>query len=261
MGLVEKKQLVARLSPPLDALLAAQLLDEFVSIERRYIQRDWEPAELDGGQFCEVLGRLLYQADSGMVNRAKDLQQCLKYIDNDQVPHAISPRHDAIHLAGVVGLVYKFRSQRGAVHISPNYSPNHMDSKLIVENVRWCMMECLRVLGQGDREGIARAIRELLQFDVPCIGSYEGALLVQRTDLTAREEVMVLLHYAGEEGMTRADLGRFAQFSPPAITNAIQSLCSAKVRQAIKLSSGRIRLTDLGAKFLREQLADKLLLH
>jgi hypothetical protein len=53
MGLIEKSALLAALSPPLDHLLASQLLDEFVSAERRFIQRDWEPAELDGGQFAE----------------------------------------------------------------------------------------------------------------------------------------------------------------------------------------------------------------
>jgi len=55
MGLAEKNKLIAELAPPFHQLLATQLVDEFISMERRYIQRDWEPAELDGGQFCEVL--------------------------------------------------------------------------------------------------------------------------------------------------------------------------------------------------------------
>ena len=59
MALIEKNKLLASLSPPLDHLLANQLVEEFVSAERRFIQRDWEPAELDGGQFCEILARIL----------------------------------------------------------------------------------------------------------------------------------------------------------------------------------------------------------
>ena len=37
MGLVEKTALLKSIAPPLDTLLANQLLDEFVSLERRFI--------------------------------------------------------------------------------------------------------------------------------------------------------------------------------------------------------------------------------
>jgi len=261
VGLIEKRQLLAEISPPFDHLLATQLLDEFISLERRYIQRDWEPAELDGGQFCEVLGRSLYHQDSGNLNRAKDFSECADYIENPQVAHAVSPRHDAIHLVKVLRTVYKFRSQRGAVHISPTYTPNHMDSKLIVENVRWSLNETLRIFWRGDRDLVAKTIRELLQFDVPAVGVFEDIVLVQRTDLTAEEEILILLHFAGDTGFTRTEIGRYAKRAAPAVTKAVQKLEAADCRQVVLLSSGRYRLTDLGSKRIRENLADKLMLH
>src|SRR3712207_7869439 len=42
------------------------------------------------------------------------------------------------------------------------------------------------------REGVAKAIRELLQFDVPAVGVFGGRILVQRTDLSVEEEVLLL---------------------------------------------------------------------
>lgn len=228
-------------------------------MERRFIQRDWEPTELDGGQFCEILARILYHLDSANLSRTRDFRRCISYLKNDQATHQITPRHDALHLAQVLQTVYKFRSQRGAIHISPTYSPNHMDAKFLIEGVRWCMNESLRVFGKGDREETAKIIRELLQFDVPCIGTFADAILVQRTDLTAEEEIMVLLHYAGEEGFTRSELGQYAQTSASSVTRAIQKLSSSGQRQIIQLSNGKYRLTDLGAKRLREELAGKLL--
>jgi hypothetical protein len=260
MGLVEKRAMLAGLSPPLDHLLASQLLDEFVSAERRFIQRDWEPAELDGGQFAEVAARVLYHQDSGNLSPAKDLGECLKYIDDDKLTHQIAPRHDAIHISRVLRNIYKFRSQRGAVHISPSYQANHMDAKFIIEAVRWVMNEILRRFWNGDRERVAKAIRELLQFDVPCVGIFDDTVLVQRTDLTTEEELLVLLHFAGEQGFSRSELGRFAKRAAPSITNAIQKLAGADCRQLLQLSSGNYRLTDLGSRRVRESLADKLLL-
>jgi hypothetical protein len=198
--LVDKASLLAQLAPPLDKQLTEQLIDEFISQEKRFIQRDWEPGQLDGGQFCEALSRTLYHIDSGNLNRSKDDNECLKYVENDQNPHLLQPRQTALHVAKVIRTVYKFRSARGAVHISPTYQANHMDSKLVLEGVRWLFAETLRIWWNADREKVAAAIRELIQFDVPAVGRFEDVLIVQRTDLPPSEEILVLLHYAGKKG-------------------------------------------------------------
>jgi hypothetical protein len=258
MGLIEKNKLVSELSPPLDGFLCVQFVDEFISCERRYIQRDWEPAQLDGGQFAEIAARILYHQDSGNLNRSKDLSDCLKYIDNEGVQHLMVPRSDAIHIARVLRTIYKFRSQRGAVHLSTNYSPNHMDSRFLVESVRWVMNEFLRLYWNGDREEVARTIRELLQFDVPVIGVFGGVLLVQRTDLAPEEEILLLLHYAGEEGLSRREIGKAAKFVPSTVTRSLQRLVARDCRELIELPNGNYRLTDLGSRRVREDLGGKL---
>ena len=260
MGLVERNQLVARVSPPFDHLLATQLVDEFVSQERRYIQRDWSRRNSTGASPA-VLARILYHQDSGNLSPGKEFDDCASYIENEQVRHAISPRRTALHLVKVLRTVYKFRSQRGAVHISPTYGANHMDARLMIEGVRWAMNETLRVFWNGDRQGVAKAVRELLQFDVPCIGVFEDVVLVQRTDPTPDAEVLVLRHYAGEAGFTRTELGHHVKRSPPRVTEALRRLAAGQnSRQVVLLSSGRYRLTELGSRRIREHLADKLLL-
>lgn len=259
MGLVEKKGLVAALSPPLDHLLVSQLVDEFISAEKRFIQRDWEPAELDGGQFAEVAARILYHQDSGTLSHSKEFNDCLGYVVEDKNSHRMS-RRDALHILRVLRTIYKFRSQRGAVHISPHYEVNHMDSKLIIEAVRWVTNEMLRLFWNNDREQVAKAIRELLQFDVPCIGVFEDVILVQRTDLTTEEEVLILLHFAGEYGFSRTEVGRYAKRAPSSVTDVIKGLLAPECRQIVQLKNGNYRLTDLGSRRIREQLATKLVL-
>lgn len=260
MGLIEKQLILKRISPPIDSFFASQLIDEFISMEKRFLQRDWEPAELDGGQFSEILARIIYHIDSGNLNRSKSFEECCNHIENDQVTHTILPRQNALHIIKVIRTVYKFRSQRGAVHISPSYSPNHMDSKFLIEAVRWAMNETLRIFWQGDKEESAKAIRELLQFDVPCIGKFEDVLIVQRTDLTAEEEILVLLHYAGENGFSRKEISLYAKVSSSSVTRSLQKLTSPQSRQIVQLADGRYRLSDLGAKRIREELSSKLLI-
>ncbi len=260
MPLTSPEGIINQLSPPCERSLVIALVDEFVSMERRFIQRDWGVAELDGGQFCEILARIIYHQDSGNLDLKRSFDDCLRYINNDQTNHTIIPRHDAIHLAQALKTIYKFRSQRGAVHISPTYQPNHMDAKLVVECARWAMNETLRIFCTGNRDSVAKTIRELLQFDIPCIGSFENVLLVQRTDLKAEEEVLLLLHYAGEAGFRRNELETHAKCSSRSVGRALEKLTAPETREVVMLAAGAYRLTDLGARRIREQLSAKLLI-
>jgi hypothetical protein len=256
--LVDKATLVAQLAPPLDTQLTEQLVAEFISQEKRFIQRDWEPGQLDGGQFCEALARILYHMDSGNLNPNKDDDKCLKYVENEQNNHLLQPRQTALHVAKAIRLVYKFRSARGAIHISQSYQANHMDSKLVLEGVRWLFAEALRIWWNSDREKVAKAIRELLQFDVPAVGKFDNVLMVQRTDLSPSDEILVMLHYAGEKGFSRKEIGQHVMHAAPRITEGLKDLIGPQCRQVVKLASGNFRLTDIGSKYVREKLTDKL---
>jgi hypothetical protein len=259
MGLVERAYLINKISPPTDHLLASQLVDEFISMEKRFIQRDWEPAELDGGQFAEIAARILYHLDSGNLNYNKGVGDSIDYFENNQVVHNLD-RRDVSHISKVLQSIYKFRSQRGAVHISHKYTPNHMDSKYLIEAVRWCMNEILRIFATGDREEVAKIIRELLQFDVPCIGVFDNTIIVQRTDLKSEEEILILLHFSGEKGFSRTEIGKYSMLAPSTVTTTLSKLSSSSIRQIIKLENGNYRLTDLGNRKIRLELAEKLLL-
>ena len=134
-----------------------------------------------------------------------------------------------------------------------------MDARFAIECVRWVMNESLRIFWTGDRESVARAIKELLKFDVPSIGVFGEIMMVQRTDLSVDEEILLLLHYGGDEGYSRRVIGESIMFKPPRITEALQRLTAPDCRQVVQLRNENYRLTDLGSRRVREQLADKLL--
>jgi hypothetical protein len=261
MPLIERKAIIAQLKVSIDPVLSTQLVDEFISIEKRYIQRDWEPAELDGGQFAEILSRILYSLDSQNQNfSTKSVHDCLEYVEDQQNKNKHNFRSkDVLHIAKALRLLYKFRSDRGAVHISPTYTANQMDAKLMLELVRWCFSDTLRIMLSLQKEQVAKIIRELIQFDVPVIGVFDDIIVVQRTHITAEEEILILLHYSGDAGFDRTELGKHCKFQPSTITNAIKKLVASDCLQIVKLSNGRYRLTDLGSKRIREELSEKLL--
>lgn len=258
MALTSQATLLQGISPPLDRKLTEQLLSEYVSQEKRYILGDWEPATLDGGQFVEAASRLLYHQDSGKIERRKKVDDCLKYVEDPkgQYTHGFPERKSAKHIARVLRTIYKFRSDRGAIHIDPDYTANQLDSRLVIENSRWVLSELLRIFWSGNRQQVAKAIREILEYEVPAVGRFEDQLLVQRKDCTAEEETLLLLHVSGESGLSRKDLGRFVRKAPSKVTEAAQSLESN--REIVELNNGNFRLTDLGARRVILSLGSKL---
>jgi hypothetical protein len=84
-------------------------------------------------------------------------------------------------------------------------------------------------------------------------------LLVQRTDLSTEEEILILLHHAGQSGFTRKELGIHAKRAASSITTTLQKLGSPAIRQIVFVD-GCYRLTDLGSKRVREELGPKLFL-
>ena len=259
---MDKDLLIASLCPPLDGQLCEQLFDEFLSLEKRYALREWEPATLDGGQFSEAAARLVYHRDSRNLNRRKGVNECLKYVEDSdgKNAHHFPERKAALHICRVIRTIYKFRSDRGAVHIDPVYTANHLDSKLVLENGRWVLSEILRVFWTADRAQVAATIRQIIQYDVPAIGVYDGRPIVQRSDCSVEEEILIVLHFAGEDGFDRTQIGKSVMKSSGAITNALKALSSARRREVLKLHNGHFRLTDVGIRRVLRELSEKLIL-
>jgi hypothetical protein len=257
---VDASALLHELSPPLDARLAEQLIREFIDAERRYALGDWEPATLDGGQFAEVAARIVYHVDSGNVNRTKDLNSCLTYVEDhaNSNPHSFPERRPALHLSKTIRMIYKLRSQRGAIHIDPNYTANELDAMFVMSTARWVMSEILRVFWQGSTAVVATAIREIVRFEVPAILNIDGRPMVMRTDCTAEEEVLLILLNSGEQGMNRTNLGKSIPKSAPAISNSLKDLCSPSRRQVAIRRDGTYVLTPNGVKRVRNEMSDKL---
>ncbi|HTW87829.1 MAG TPA: hypothetical protein VMD75_07470 [Candidatus Binataceae bacterium] len=259
--MITQSQTVLReICPPLDETLAAQLIAEFIDVERRFVLGDWEPTTLNGGQFAEVVARVVYHVDSDNLNLRKDLDTCLAYVEDSKSSnsHNFPERRSALHLCRVLRMVYKLRSQRGAVHIDPEYSANELDSMFVVATVRWLMSEILRIFWNGRREAVAQAVREIVRFNVPAIINLDGRDFVLRTDCTVGEEILLLLHNAGERGLTRTELGEAVPRSPSSITNSLKALCSPRYRQVFLLQGGNYLLTPNGQKRVRTELGHKL---
>lgn len=266
---MEKLQVIAALSSALDRSLVEHMIDEFVDQEERFALHDWKPATLDGGRFAEAVARLLYHQDSGVLGLNKQFDECVNYLDDlDRHGGTIKNKHASSvamlqafrHLTKSLRLVYKLRSQRGAVHISAVYTANELDSRLIIENCRWIMAEILRLFWTGSETDIAQIVRDLVTYDIPIVSRIGSKTLVMRTDLSVVEETLVLSYVAGDVGVTAAELHESIAGPRKTIESALNALSGRAKRQILRREDGRYQITALGIKRVREGLGSKLAL-
>jgi hypothetical protein len=249
---VTPQELATALAASVDDKLATQLVEEAVSLEEAFILRRWKYTELDGGRFAEVAARIVYAADSGNLSRTKSVDDCLKYVDNQQVTHHFPEPQAAVHLAKVIRAIYKLRSQRGAVHVSPTYTANEIDSRLIVEAARWVLADILRIFVQSNRDEVAAIIRALARFPQPLIRVYDGLPLLQSVSFTAEEEVLAHL-LNSNDGLTTAELVAAIPKDQSGTRRAAKKLSGPQFRQTA-LRSGRWIITDLGVNRIEDRI-------
>jgi hypothetical protein len=251
------QQLITQLSTVLDGSLVRLAVESYVEMQQRFLVGDWQPAELDGGRLCEAIARCLYQMDTGRVSHNKSVADVRVYLmdeDNSRA-HRLGAK-DRKHIAKVIEVVYKFRSDRGAVHISPDYNANYMDSMLILHAGKWIFAEFLRLAWNQDRKVIAETIAQLVQLEHSLIHELDGKPLVLAKGISAPSEILLLLNHASNNRLGRADIEQQAHHHKPttlavAITRLINS------RDIRDLGNGEVALTPNGQRRVMQEILPK----
>jgi hypothetical protein len=254
---VTANNLITELGAVVDPAFAHAIVESYVEMQQRFLAGDWKPAELDGGRLCEALTRALYQLDSGAITHSQlPKELCEKLEDERNIrPHNLALA-DRVHLCKAISLVYKFRSARGPVHISPVYTANYMDSMLVLHAGKWLFAEFLRIAWKTDQQIVSDTIARIVQLQHTFIHELDGKPLVLIPGISAREEILLLIGNAPENKLSRAGLRERATHQKPATLNAAitKLLATKELRTA---DNGDLALTPNGQRTLQHEIMPK----
>lgn len=249
-------QLITELSTVVDSSLANAVVENYVEMQKRFLAGDWKPAELDGGRFCEAVARCIHQLDAGTVTHAKLPGKICERLEDETVAHILNVK-DRHHVAKVISVLYKFRSDRGAVHISPIYTANEMDSILVLHSAKWLFAEFLRLAWKKDLNTIAETIARIIQLEHSLIHELDRKPLVLAKGISAQNEVLLLLNHAAGNRLSRSTLRALTTHQTNnAVNVALSNLL--KNKEVRETDDGEIALTPLGQKRIIEEIIPKL---
>jgi hypothetical protein len=130
----------------------------------------------------------------------------------------------------------------------------------MVENAKWVMAEILRIFWKGAKTDVSLIIKDIIQYDIPCIKEIDNRVLVQRTDCTTDEEILLILFFKGDDGVGRQYLQKCIPAHATSINGALRKLSSKSVRAITEKENGNFILTDIGVRKVLFELAEKITL-
>ncbi len=251
-----KEDIIKELSTIIDASFASELVTSFEEMEKRFQIGDLKPTGLEGGRFCEAVARSLYQIDAGNFNPNKSVVSIVDYLidENQSRSHNLDVK-DRKHIGKVLSTAYKFRSDRGVIHISNKYTANELDTSFLSGCIRWLFSEFLRLSWNSDRDALAKTVKSIIEIKFPVIHVHEGVPLVLNTNLKCIEEILLILFTADDNYLKKSEVHKFVQKSAPAISNGLRSL---KEKRFVREKGNLVIITPSGSKFVLENILEKL---
>lgn len=211
---------------PADALqgipssLRSELLSEFDKIVRNYRERRWEPAELDGGRFCEVTHAIIKgHADSKYPPSAKKppnfLHACKSLEQND--PN-VAPHSFRILIPRLLPGLYDIRNNRGVGHVGGDVDSNQMDATLVMQVSRWILAELIRVYHSVTIDEAQQVVDGLTDRVVPVLWELpDGRIRVLKPSFSMHQRMLVVLYYHYPNAVSEGDLVQAVEHSNAAV--------------------------------------------
>jgi hypothetical protein len=193
------------------------LIDCFSQIGRNFAERRWEPAELNGGKFCEIVYTVLNGTLSktyatapakppNMVNACRALEQ--------MPPSAarVGDRSLRILIPRLLPVLYEIRNNRGVGHVGGDVDPNFQDAVAVYQMASWVMAELIRIFHQVSIDDAQETVNTLVDRKHPVIWQSGGIRRVLDPSLTKGDQSLLLLYSAGG-WVEEKDLAEWVDYS------------------------------------------------
>jgi hypothetical protein len=240
----------------LPASLRAELLERYNAVITDFRAGRWEPSELNGGKFCEVVYSILKgHVDGTFPKKSKKpprFDQACR--DLEQADAKLFTKSVRVHVPRVLIALYGIRNDRGVGHVGGDVDPNHMDAVWVVGSVKWVLSELIRLFHDVDVKHATEVVEALTDRAIPAVWEVGGKRRVLHTHLSMRDKTLLLLH--GVAGaVPEKDLVQWVEHSNASIyrRDVLKKAHKDKLVEYDQ-AAGEVTLSPIGARYVEENL-------
>lgn len=231
--------------------LRTPLIEEYNSIVQNFMERRWNPSELSGGKFCEIVYTILDGYAAGMFasspSKPRDFVTACRALESK----AIVPRSFQILIPRLLPTLYEIRNNRGVGHASDDVNPNPMDATAVLAMASWVMAELIRVFHKATIAEAQLAVDSLVERRIPVVWTDGDVRRVLHTDLKLKDQIMLLVGSASASPNVDDIFGWTEYVNRSHFNKTIRALHSSRFIE-FKQTTGCVTLLPPGAEYVME---------
>jgi hypothetical protein len=245
----------------LPAGLRVELIDSYRNITRNFVERRWEPSELNGGKFAEVVYTIVNAAVNGSAYPAKakkppNMAVACRALEGQPATTVVGDKSLRVYIPRALIYLYDIRNQRGVGHVGGDVDPNAMDASAVVAMASWVMAELVRIFHGVTTQEAQDTADALVERKTPLIWEVEpgGIKRVLDTEMGAKDQVLVFLHHStGWVGA--ASLQKWVEYKNPTNfrDNVLTALHKARLIE-FDVAGDRTKISPTGAADVEQRL-------
>jgi hypothetical protein len=235
------------------------LLQSYEQIVSNYVERRWEPSELNGGKFCEVVYCIISGAISGAfpagASKPADMVSACRALEKNQpLAMRVGDRSLRILIPRTLLALYEIRNNRGVGHVGGDVNANHMDAEAVLGMSSWTMAELVRIFHGVSTAEAQEIVDALVERRSPAIWEFDGVKRVLNPAFAVKDQVLLLLHHSAG-WVSTADLFRWVEYSNSSVfrSHVLQPLHKSRLieHDAVR---GRARISPSGSLTVETEL-------
>lgn len=234
------------------------LIKAFNNVRRNYVERRWEPSELNGGKMSEAVYRVLewYTSSTGSYTQLgvqiKDFSSAARGFEKmSSMPDSIR-----FHIPNALGFLYSVRNKRGVGHLGGDINSNHMDAEVVLGIANWIMAELIRIFYGADVPEAKETVEAMVEKRSPLIWEVADRKRILNPAMSYGDRIVIFLHSSHPNPLGETELFEWCEHSNPSAFRT-QVLKKAHKERLIEYDSVK-RLVYLSPTGV--ELAEQLLL-
>jgi hypothetical protein len=228
---------------------------------------DFEASGVHVGKFCENVANILRELYLGGVVSNPEVGTVVDQVTSQG--HTGDPDAMKLTVPRFLRATYEIRNRRN-VHVNLDLPVSHSDTQTAVRMCTWMLAELIRVHGLPDDmdeikdglsdeqeeqlEEVSEEIEGLASINNPLVEEHRGKILVNSTELSLTDEILVILYFAEGEVKARKLAKSIPNKAPQKVTKRLGNL---KQQRMIFYEDSKAKIAGLGRE-KAEEVIDEL---
>lgn len=241
----------------LPTALRDELLSTYQEIGANFAEHRWEPSELNGGKFCEVVYSILSGAINGSyparASKPKNMVDACKSLEGIPIKRPlVGERSLKILIPRMLPPLYEIRNNRGVGHVGGDVNPNILDASAVYGMASWIMAELVRIFHGVSTKEAQDSVEAIIERKMPLIWEIEGTKRILQSQLKMRDQTLLLL-YQSPTWVKESDLVKWVEYSSAAMfrTRVLRPLHKERLIE-FDSNGSRAKISPAGSKYVEE---------